>query len=71
MKTLAMWLYGIGALGSVCLIGPAGLLYVFPFAAFIITVFLALVALFDVLFRGVKVVREQQKEQREHRSWIL
>ena len=66
MKILALWLYGLSFLTSM-IIGPIA----FPFLAFFVTVFLGLVAVFDILFRGVKTIRASQKEEREHRSWIL
>jgi len=64
MKILALWLYGLSFLTSM-IIGPIA----FPFLAFFVTV--CLVAVFDILFRGVKTIRASQKEEREHRSWIL
>lgn len=70
MKTLALWLYSLGALLCLCA-GPGGLLYLYPLLAFVITLFLAIASLFLVLFRGFGKVKTEVKEQREHGRWIL
>jgi hypothetical protein len=66
MKTLALWLYGLSFLTSM-IIGPIA----FPFLAFFVTVFLGLVAVFDILFSGIKKARQEHREAREHREWII